>query len=339
MHKEATKKNSSDEVVEELNFTKRKDAVKYLERLIKSHQEKPYFAYLGLPQGGAVRAFSYKGVATASGLRFAVHIHDKNCEFCFEANYATDICKSQGQSFFFENILMRVLRNNSTLEKLPGSKFEELGVVFSAMNDAKITPSLSRSIPLRVDGDNLRFCIDSCKEQLKAVVLINKLEKEGTSPKDAVKNVLEDIGTKDLVKACKEYGFKVEADIASSIWNRVGIQQKEIFAFVNKWETVERPEQKLAELKLDVKRIGADICELQIRRRILKDEKSVEVSEARLKSFERAGIPKDEFLKQIYKDDLRYERAELSLTQRNLQTFQNLEKLVEKMVADEHNKP
>lgn len=340
MHKEATKKNSSDEVVEELNFTKRKDAVKQLQHIITSHQEKPYFAYLGLPQGGAVKVFTYKGITTASTSAFAVHIQDKKCEFCFQSNYARDICKSQGQSYFFDSaMLLKVLRSNSTIEKFTGPKFEELGVVFSAINDAKITARPDRSVPLRVDGDNLRFCVKRWGEQLKAVNLINKWEKEGTSPKNAVYHALENIGTNDLVKACNEYGFKVEGDIALSIWNRESIKQKELFAFMSKWEAEDRPQRNLAVLKIEIKSIGADLCELQIRRRIVRDEKSIEISEDRMKSFEREGVPEEEFLKQHYLSDLRYERAELSLTQRNLQTFRNLEKAVEVLFPNELAKP
>ncbi|NYZ79099.1 hypothetical protein H0N99_03035 [Candidatus Micrarchaeota archaeon] len=312
--------------------------MKQLERIITSHQEKPYFAYLELSQGGAVKVSSYKGVTTASDSDFAVHIQDKNCEFCFQSNYARNICKSQGESYFFENVLMRVLRSNSTMEKLTDPKFKELAVVFSAINNAKITARSDKRIPLRVDGDNLRFYINRWQDQLKAVNLINKLEKEGTSPKNAVYHVLEDIGTNDLVKACKEYGFKVEADIASSIWSRESIKQRELFAFVSKWGA-ERPEQKLAELEKEVKSIGADLCELQIRRRILKDEKSVRITEDRIKSLERDGVPEDEFLKEQYLSNLKYERAELPITQRNLQNIRNLEKAVEVLFPNELAKP
>jgi len=263
--KDATR--NGEWVTEKITFSNREEAIAFIEKFISSNKEKPLAAYLTLSTNEPITLFGYRGVSTIRAPEFLVHVSDNEYERGFSLGFAKDICmvgsrisKRTPLSWFDEKLMGEILGNSNDLAKFSDSKFEGLITIFSAINNKGITPLPlpAQSLNLRqTEAGSLSASTKDYEEQLKAILLLMKLEGENLPSKDAVKNVLRYIRTDMFVSACHEYGFKIEKDIASSFLTKEEYARLPLNAFIIKWEGITNdPRRMVDELKGDIYLIG-----------------------------------------------------------------------------------
>ncbi len=251
---------------EEWNFTRKGDAIALIEKRLKADNKEPYSLSIYLPNE-KIQMFGYKKVATIWSMPgFIVHVCNDKSESSVEYTFGIDICKKLGGSGFSESLIEDMLTKNA--EKLHGdSKFDAIAVVATVMNKLEI--HLNAPLSKMMDTTLVFGSAREFKEQLHAILELEKFEGKGILPKNAVREVLANIRTDQLVLACREYEFEKQRIIASDWLRRERNIKDQLRSFLDKWENIRNPQLKSDELKKEVEYLGADICELGLRRRIL----------------------------------------------------------------------
>ena len=326
---------SSKEIGEEKSFSSRKDVVKYLEEFIKSYKEKPSFVSLEIPNSEVIRLFGYKNVTTIKAHSFIVHLAGGECELGLTWGLGIGICRQHGSEMFEEALMKNTLASQSKLKKLADPEFESIVVAFSALNKKHFNLVYPYSYTsMRMGIDDLKVLADNYREQLSTAALLMKLEGDGMPPQDAALKVLETISTRSFMKACKEYGFEiVEGKFASDLSMRESAVKNKLLSFINKWQET-NPEGKGYEFKADVQQIGADLCELALKRKILRYEISLAEDESRIRATE-AKIRSEKEESDLAADRVYYMRMKTLLS--NLKKA--LEIISKSGMPDEHNQP
>ncbi|MEM3690423.1 MAG: hypothetical protein QXZ40_01675, partial [Candidatus Micrarchaeia archaeon] len=186
---------------EEKTFKRNKDIVDYLEGFLSLKKDKFHSLTLNMPAGGSIRAVGYGNATLIKGSECVAYACGKKAEFAFLWNFARDVCKQYGEPYFVESVLLEAVRDNSKLKKLPDSKFQEVKIIFSALNNTNVTLLPPQRAFVRMDNDTLKAFSNDCEEQMRCAALLTKLEKEGLPPNDAVRKVLEVSSTENFVKA------------------------------------------------------------------------------------------------------------------------------------------
>jgi hypothetical protein len=253
---------------EEWNPPRKGDAIALIEKHLKAYNKEPYFLSIYLPnESERIQMFGYKKVATIWSTNFIVHVCDNKSESSIEYGFGMDVCKKLGAGGFRESLIEDVLTKNA--EKLPSDpKFDAIAVVATAMNKRKI----HQNVPLSkmMDTTLVFESVREFKGQLHAILEFEKLEEKGVSHKNAVREVLANINTDQLVSACREYGLEKQLAIASDWLEREKDMKNQLRSFLDKWENTSNPQLKSDELKKELEHLGADICELGLKRRILR---------------------------------------------------------------------
>ncbi|QLJ52315.1 MAG: hypothetical protein Sv326_0140 [Candidatus Fermentimicrarchaeum limneticum] len=337
-------------------FSKTSDAVKYIGNFVSSYKEKPSTVVVELtlkqPESERtltteIRLSGYKGVSTIKTSEFIVHVVDKEYERGFTTGFAKEMCieanrilKKKCSSFFDVSLINELVASKGNLKKMKDQKSTGLVAVFSALDEKRIRLKPSQTLELRMDGDSLKASGETYSAQLEAIALLNKLEGEGLKPKKAVYEVLRTINTNGFLKACAEYGFgKVEHSIASSVLMQEHTFKGALSEFVHKWEKTEDPQRLSGQLKLELDRMGAGICQLAIQRTIFKYDRSISESEERIQSDEKyVKTITNELMRQDYQRRINEQKAEYSRERVMRSNFEKTLKLIEQMIGNEPNK-
>lgn len=305
-----------------------KDATAYIERFIKSKKDKLYSLDLSVQGGGNFRVVGYGEATLIKTSEFVVYVHGKNSECAFLDNFARAICKKYGESFFNEELLLSVVRHNSKLKKLRDTKMADVATVFSAVNNAKVSVLPPQREFVRMNNDMLKMFSRDCEEQIRCAALLAKLESENISPKEAVQKVLQISNTENLAKACSLFGFKVEGDICLSFLEKERRAKKELVELLTKLDEAPIGRKELEEY---VKKIGKDVCELNLTRRVIRYSKEVAEDEMIIPRTKYLQSIQDEVLKEQMRKQLETDIAYTEKKRKALAHFEDALKMIKEM--------
>jgi len=319
-------------------FKKNKDVTAYIENFVKSKKDTMQSLNLHLPEGGTIKITGYGNATLIKASECISYVCGKNAEFAFLWNSAREVCRQHGSEFFNESLLLNIVKDNSKLKKLPESKFREIIITFSALNNANINLLPPQHAFVRMDNDTLKAFSKDCEEQIRCAALLTKLEKENLPPKEAVRKVLEVSNTENFVKACENFGFKVERDLSLSILEKERMGKQKLISFLTKLEETSLSKN---EVEQTAREIGIEVCELNLRRRIIKyareiveDERSIASKREYIKSLSETII-KEQMEKDLSMD--------IAYAEKKVNALRNMEealKVIRGMsVVDESHKP
>jgi hypothetical protein len=320
MQKEFTRKEQSKSGVreEEWNFTRKGDAIAFIEKVLKAENKEPYSFSIGIPNGETLKMFGYKKISSIKAPEFIVHVRHNESEFSFEWNFGMDICKKCGKYAFDKETLQKALKEPYGFEGLSVPKFEAVAIVFTALNKQKIKPTQFRHMGLRTDRSSLDVAARDYREQLNAANLLLKSQSEGLQPKDAVHKVLVTTKTDNVKAACVEYEFEEQHAIVSDLGRSEKAVLSKLQSFINRWMNEEPKERDVkGDLYKIIEVVGADagkeLCKLHVEREIIEHDADISDWRERIDRDEQRLNSTVEELQEQFKNLIERNKAELNI--------------------------